>query len=388
AKKVRGEFHFFGPWRDPQGALEEWLRVKDDLLAGRKPRAKGDPGGPTVELVTNAYLTRKEQLYLSGDISKRTFEDAVKAGKRFATEFGKTRVVSDLQPDDFAAYRVKLAKTRRAVSLGNEIQQVRSILKFAYDEGLIASSIRFGAAFKKPSAKTLRIEGARHGARDLSSEEIRTLLDAADVHLKTMILLGINAGFGNNDCATLRKAAMDLKEGWLSYARPKTGMSRRARLWPETVKAIRESLKKRPQPKSDDDADIVFITKYGNSWSKNTTGNPVSLVFRRLLNESGLHRSGIGFYSLRRTFETIAGETLDQPAVDLVMGHTPLGNDMAARYRQRISDERLEKVAEHVRKWLFAKATNVPTKKTVAKKKSPVKDKNAPAKKIKKLTRH
>lgn len=367
AKKIRGEFHFFGPWRDPQGALEEWLRVKDDLLAGRKPRAKDDPGGPTVELVTNAYLTRKEQLRDSGDVSERTFQDAVKAGKRFAAEFGKSRVISDLQPDDFAAYRVKLAKSRWAVALGNEIQAVRSILKFAYDDGFIAAPIRFGTAFKKPSAKTLRIEGARHGARDLRAEEIATLLDAADVHLKAMILLGVNAGFGNNDCATLTKSAIDLKSGWLSYARPKTGMQRRAKLWTETVTALKDSLKERTAPKSAEDAPLFFITKYRNSWSKNTTGNPVSLVFRRLLDDCKLHRSGIGFYSLRRTFETVAGETLDQPAVDLVMGHAPLASDMPARYRQRIGDDRLEKVAEHVREWLFKEKKAVETKKAVKK---------------------
>lgn len=359
AKKIRGEFHFFGPWRDPQGALEEWLRVKDDLLAGRKPRAKDDPSGPTIELITNAYLTRKEQSRDSGDITERTYQDALKAGKRFAAAFGKTRVVSDLGPDDFAAFRVQLAKTRRAVALGNEIQQVRSILKFAYDEGYIPAPIRFGTAFKKPSAKALRIERARHGARDLQAEEIRTLIDAADVHLKAMILLGVNAGFGNNDCATLTRSAINLKHGWLSYARPKTGVPRRAKLWPETVEALKASLAERPEPKSEDDADLVFITKYGNGWSKNVTGNPVSLVFRRLLDETGLHRSGLGFYSLRRTFETVAGETLDQPAVDLVMGHTPLANDMAARSRQRIGDDRLEVVAKYVRQWLFAELAEV-----------------------------
>src|SRR4051794_7313919 len=94
AKKIRGEFQFFGPWRDPQGALEEWLRVKDDLLAGRKPRPKGDPEGRTIEFITNAYLTRKEQLRDSGDIAEPTFQDAVKAAKRFAAEFGKSRVVT------------------------------------------------------------------------------------------------------------------------------------------------------------------------------------------------------------------------------------------------------------------------------------------------------
>ena len=43
----------------------------------------------------------------------------------------------------------------------------------------------------------------------------------------------------------------------------------------------------------------------------------------------------------------------DQPAVEVVMGHTPASNDMAAVYRQRVNDERLEAVADHVRKWLF-----------------------------------
>ncbi len=91
-------------------------------------------------------------------------------------------------------------------------------------------------------------------------------------------------------------------------------------------------------------------------------------MFRRLLDDCKLHRSGIGFYSLRRTFETVAGETLDQPAVDLVMGHAPLASDMPARYRQRIGDDRLEKVAEHVRKWLFPTDKKVVAKKDVPKK--------------------
>ena len=38
AKKVRGKLHYFGAWADPEAAIGEWLRVKDDLLAGREPR--------------------------------------------------------------------------------------------------------------------------------------------------------------------------------------------------------------------------------------------------------------------------------------------------------------------------------------------------------------
>ena len=55
------------------------------------------------------------------------------------------------------------------------------------------------------------------------------------------------------------------------------------------------------------------------------------------------------------------------------MGHTPLANDMAARYRQRVSDERLETVAEHVRRWLFPNGVKAAKKKVPVKKVATIK---------------
>ena len=46
-------------------------------------------------------LTRKEQFCDSCVIAERTFKDAVKAGKRFVAQFGKSRVGTDLIPNDF-----------------------------------------------------------------------------------------------------------------------------------------------------------------------------------------------------------------------------------------------------------------------------------------------
>ena len=62
---------------------------------------------------------------------------------------------------------------------------------------------------------------------------------------------------------------------------------------------------------------------------------------------------GTGFYGLRHTFETIAGESRDQVAVNAIMGH--VDESLAAHSRERIGDERLQAVADHVRKWLSPK---------------------------------
>ena len=62
---------------------------------------------------------------------------------------------------------------------------------------------------------------------------------------------------------------------------------------------------------------------------------------------------GRTFYDLRRTFQTVAEGARDLTAVQSVMGHAPPANDMSAVYRQRVDDDRLLAVVNHVRGWLF-----------------------------------
>ncbi|MEX0585605.1 MAG: tyrosine-type recombinase/integrase, partial [Pirellulales bacterium] len=165
----------------------------------------------------------------------------------------------------------------------------------------------------------------------------------------------VNGGLGNSDIGNMPLSAVDLQRGWINYPRPKTGIERRFPLWPETVEALKASLASRPTPKDDADKGLFFLTKYGQSWAKGTSTNPISAEFRKRLDPLGLHRPGLGFYALRHTFETVAGESRDQVAVNYIMGHAPAGNDMASVYRERISDKRLQAVTEHVRGWLFLK---------------------------------
>jgi len=355
AKKIRGQLHYFGPWADPDAALTKYLEQKDALHAGRKPRPVA--GDVTVKDVANAFLNHKKSLVNAGELSPHTFANYKRAAVELVAKMGKTRLVADLDPADFAALRNRMAKKWGPHRLAVTIQHIRSIFKHAFDAELIAAPVRFGPGFKRPTKKTFRLHRAQQGPKLFTADEIRRLLDAAGTAMKAMILLGINGGFGNGDCASLPLTALDLDAGWANYPRPKTGINRRVPLWPETVQALREALAKRPHPKNEKHAGLFFVTKYGLSWGKETTDNPVTKETAKLLKALHINgRQGLGFYTLRHTFRTVADESKDQVAVDFIMGHAR--EDMASVYRERISDERLAAVADHVRLWLFPPAKN------------------------------
>ncbi len=361
AKKVRGVTRLFGPWADPQAALDKWLAQRDDLLAGREPRVTGE--GLTVVSLVNQFLESKEKQKNTGELTERSFEDYDLICGKIIDVFGRNRVVTDLRADDFERLRAELAKGRGAnprgcgpVTLASVIGRARVVFNYASKNSLIERPIVFGEGFKKPSRRILRRERNKKGPRMFKAKEIRAMLRIATRQLKAMILLGINAGLGNNDCALLPLSALDLEKGWMDYPRPKTEVQRRAPLWPETVKALREVLEHRREPKEKEHADKVFITKYGFPWlskGKAKRDNPVSKETAKLLKELGIHRPGSGFYTLRHTFKTIGEESGDPIATEHIMGHAEDPDDMGDVYRERMTKKRLFKVARHVRKWLF-----------------------------------
>ncbi|MBI2823153.1 MAG: tyrosine-type recombinase/integrase [Planctomycetia bacterium] len=352
AKKVRGQHRYFGRIADdPDGeaALLLWLEQRDDLLAGRTPRVASD--GLTMRDLCNRFLTAKQNLVDTGELSPRTWADYHATCERLLTAFGKSRLVVDLAGDDFERLRASLGKTWGPVAVGNEINRIRVVFKYGHDAGLVEHAVRYGAGFKRPSKKTLRLVRHAKGEKLLEAAQLRTVVDAAPIPLKAMVLLGLNCGFGNADVGNLPLTALDLKGRWVSFPRPKTGIPRRCPLWPETAAAVKEAIEARPEPKDEKNAGLVFVTKYRLSWAKDTRDNPVAKEFVKLLKDLKLHRTGLGFYVLRHVFETIGGEAKDQVAVNAIMGHADAS--MAAVYREKISDDRLRAVTDHVRKWLF-----------------------------------
>jgi integrase len=352
-RKINQKVYYFGTNR--QAALEEWNRVKDDLFAGRIPRAGSD--GLTVGELCDRFLVSKRILVDSGELSPRTWTDYKQTTDRLVKSFGKTRRVDDLASDDFEALRRKLGTTRGVVGIANALRMTRIVFKHAFDAGLIVQPVRFGPSFSVKRDKIRKAAAARE-PRMFEADDIRKLLKSADETMGAMILLAVNCGFGQSDLANLPKVAVDLKTGWVTFARVKTGVARRVPLWPETVAAVRQAIAIRPDAKEDADADMVFITKYGRRWTRTSPkGGPIDGIaqeFGKLLTKLNLKRPGLNFYALRHTFATVGGDSVDQVAVNSIMGHLMQGDDMPRRYRHGIDDSRLRAVTDHVRQWLFA----------------------------------
>ena len=357
SKKIRGKVHYFGPWADPDAALERYLEVKDDLLAGRRPRPRD---GFTLRDLCNHFLTAKKRQLDGSEITPRTFHDYHRVCERVLEALDGNRLVEDLAPEEFGRLRDKLAETMGPVALGNEISRTRVVFRFRVQQRPCGPPNPLRCHFQTALEASPSHRTPEEGLRMFEAEELRKMLKASEGQLKAMILLGINCGFGNHDCATLPRSALNLDSGWVRFPRPKTGIDRRVPLWAETVDAVREAMKVRPQPKDEEEEGLVFVTKYGHRWvrtslSTKTEGklvacDSIAQEVRKLMKQLGIS-VGRNFYALRHTFETIGGEARDQIAVDAIMGHAR--DDMASVYRERISDERLIAVSNHVREWLF-----------------------------------
>jgi integrase len=361
-KKIRGKLHYFGKIDDSGAALERFNREWPHLKDGRTPPPIDTGEGCTVRLLCNAFLTSKRSKVDSGELAARSFQDYFNTCATLIGQLGRDRRIDDLRPDDFQALRKTLAKTRGLVTLKNEINRCRVVLKYAFDERLIDRPVHFGQSFDRPSAKSLRKSRNEGGRKMFNVDEVTRILAAADVQVRAMALLGLNCGFGNTDCATLPQTALDLDGGWIDFPRPKTGIHRRVPLWPETVAALRLVIANRPEPKGSSDAGLVFLTDQGRPWvrvqarRKNASADAIvhldalSQRFRKLLKGLSIN-SHRNFYTLRHNFETIAGESKDQVAVDSIMGH--VDPSMGAQYREKISDARLLAVVNVVRGWIF-----------------------------------
>jgi integrase len=348
-KKIKGQLWYFGTWDDPDGALQQYLDEKDDILAGRDPRRNKD-GLPLRDLC-NHFLTDRQQAMRDGDnIRSEHFQNLHADCARLLKILGSRTTVESLRPDDFAMFRSKLAEGVAANTLERRIARVRSVFQYGIGAELV-DSVRWGNKFKKPSRRQLErdrnLRREKHGEYAFVPEQIRAILDNARPQIKAMVLLGVQAGFQNADCVELSINAVHFDHNQIRMVRRKTGSWRVVPLWQETKEVLHEVISKRPVPHDEQNGYLVFVTKYGNKWNRDDVGKEL----KKLLDDLGIYRPGLCFSSLRKTFRTVADAAGDQPAVFAITGHSM--GDISDKYRERISDERLRAVVDHVHSWLF-----------------------------------
>lgn len=367
-------------------------KIRQDKPAERAER----PEQISLFDLSNAFLTRKLRAVEAGRLKRETYDEYVEAIQSFVDDAGDERRFCDLSPVVFSGYADALGARFGLDRLKKFIIIVRMMFRWAgpapHGVGLVPSVPTYGDGFKLPSRAEFRRAGnlARqaHGPKLYTPAQVREQLDGKVIErkrkrtihgkvvrdvqtvtrrpsaaLRAMILLGLNGGFGNRDCAFLPTTIAEpaMRDGWMDYARDKTGVQRLFWLWPETRAAMEAwwTVRQRIKPakgsvdlwgKPRDFKDLFFLTAEGRPFIDGTK-DQIGMRYLALLRALG--QESRGFRSLRRTCRTKLAETGQELAIDLIMGHADDAADMAKVYTVEVSREIIKQVCQHGRQGLL-----------------------------------
>jgi integrase len=351
AKKVRGKLFYFGKWENPKAAEDKWNRDREALLDGRNPDDARH--GDSIGWLCNVFMDSKQLQHDRGELTKRALGDYHRVCKHIAEFFGKGRRLESLRSPDIERYRASLPETWGPTTTNNHLRLARVVFKCGNDIEVTDRPIRYQIGLKAVPKSAVRKDQSAKAAKEFTAAEAWTLYEKASQPMRAFILLGLNAAYGTMDIARLRIDQIDFKGRWLGEPRGKTGMARGCWLWPETIKALREAIDNRPDTTNERLDALAFLTRNRRPWSVDGENiHPLAQAFKKAKDAVGIDKTGVGHYSLRHTFATVASDAGDQQAVDYVMGHHD--PSMAALYREGIDPKRVEAVCKHVRKWFLA----------------------------------
>lgn len=367
-KKFRGRTYYFGT--DREAALKRYAAEWDAIREGRPRSGEArDEGDLTVADLANRFLHAKRRRVEAKELAPETWAHYHRMALRVVGVLGRTRRVADLQPDDFGRVRAEAAKTLGPNTLAFFIATARGMFRYAAE--LLGRPVRMGGQFDPPPQRVRRLHREQRGERLIPANVLRGLIAAAGPVLRAQVLLGLNCGYGATDCSELTFPAIDARPGWAILPRRKTGIPRRCPLWPETVSALKAARAARPRPERPAaDGDRVFLSPRGLPcvrFREGKDGRPgagtdsIAEAWDALCRRKGVEVPG-SFYTLRHVFRTVADEARDTVAADVIMGHAD--DSMAAAYRERVDDERLIAVTNHVRYWLWPAAARPGKKKS------------------------
>ena len=372
-KKIAGEMKYFGPWRNPDpgdvwatAALKRYLNFASAQQSGVVVAATG--ADVTLELVANHWLSEKESAMNRGELSARQYAAYKRLGTHILRTLDRSLSIAQLGPQELK--RLRDSFTGGPSWVGSQIRWTRGM--FNWGREYYAAMPRYGGMFSAPSRATVR--KSRKAFDGFTRKELLKILKKSTPAVRCFILLGLNCGFGQTDCAELPIAAVDIKAKLIIFPRPKTGIERRCPLWPETVAALKAY--RRPNAAH---PDLFFVTRFGRPYVSITLheddagqvakATRTDCVFQEFMLAQRLASGvknryeamkagsdgfkGKGFYTLRHMFRSIAEETGKPSAIRCIMGHAAPGMDEYYLHLKATGYRDLKIVTNCVRKWLF-----------------------------------
>ncbi len=196
-------------------------------------------GNSTLENLVAKYLEhRKKRLgSKTKPLSHSSYQSDVyrlKAFQDYCKRKRKPRLAEALSSETLGAYKDSLITAEEgAVSVKHKLRTVKALVMWAYDSELID-------ALPRNIRKYVDVDLPAPKPQFFKVKDVKRLYKTASDRVKLWILLGLNCGYVQSDISSLEPGMVDWENGVIRRDRQKTGVESQHRLWPITLKMLRE----------------------------------------------------------------------------------------------------------------------------------------------------
>jgi integrase len=324
--------------RTPEGYSLEDAKAADGKVKGKKRE------GTILELTNEARTTFSDLIdwYLSrGDVKRlRSLERIEDSLENFRAVFGK-RFINTVKPDDLSDYQIKREDAgKTAATIDMELSIAKTMINRAFDNDLVS-----GKTLKTfRSIKRRLTKGSNARERTMSVKEYLALLEAAQPHLKGILILAYNTGMRKGEILHLKLGHIDSKKGFIRLKKEDTKEKK-----PKNIPInahVQKVLTEIPRALHHD---YVFTYR----------GKPIAMGLRKSMRAAcdaigikyGMNiDDGIRFHDIRTTVKTnMLRAGVDKAVRDVILGHSLQGMD---KYYLQPKDDDLKTAMKKYTLWL------------------------------------
>jgi len=243
---------------------------------------------------------------------------------------------------DYAQYLLAEVKMRVQRKRGKEEWEEEKVVKPVYSRntynkhirllGLVWRVLRHGSAMAtNPWADIARKAENRNSRRELTIEEIDTIVNGAEGEMQVLLVLGIYTGLRLGDACTLRWSEVDLVRGVILRVPNKTARRKDTPVHIPVHPTLQAHIETIPK----NDGDNYLLPGFAARYKRNTSA--VSRELHEHFTKCGIqvHREGtgkgtgkravveVGFHSLRHSFVSLCRQANTPLAVvEAIVGHS------------------------------------------------------------------